>query len=65
MLNEAPYGHPAPAIRHCQRLGEIQACLVRIACPAERQALEAELAEILASLETANATALLLRQPHV
>ena len=54
-----------PAVHHCQRLGEIQARLVCVACPAKRRVLEAELAEALASLETANATALLLRQPHV
>lgn len=54
-----------PAAHHCRRLGEIQARLVRVACPAERRDLEAEMAEVMGALELANARAALLRQPHV
>jgi hypothetical protein len=65
MIPGAPQDRPAPPVHLCRRLGEIQTRLIRVACPAERQGLEAEMAEVLVSLETANTTASILRQPHV
>ncbi len=56
---------PAPAVRLCQRLGEIQARLQGGLAFAERRALEAEMAETISALEVADAQAALLRQPHV
>ena len=55
---------PAPAVRLCLRLGEIQARLQAGPAPAERRALEAELDAAMEALAMANAHAALLRQPH-
>ena len=54
-----------PAARQCQRLGEIQARLMGVGCPTERSTLQAEVAQVLSALETANVRATLLCQPHV
>ena len=56
---------PAPAVRLCQRLGELQVQLQASLAPAARRTLEAEIAQAISALEMADARAALLRQPHV
>ncbi len=56
-----PAARPAPAVRLCQRLGELQASLA----PAARRTIEVEMADTVSALEMADAQAALLRQPHV
>ena len=56
---------PGPAVRLCRRLGEIQVRLQASSTATERQALEAEIAQAISTLEMADAQAALLHQPHV
>ena len=60
-----PAAGPAPVVRLCQRLGELQVQFQASLAPAARRTLEAEMAETVSALEMADAQAALLRQPHV